>query len=215
MTAFSRLLVPIGILLIGLPALAAPPLGGSAGDNNATTHPVAAVQAARLFFGGPAVIVLFISVLAVLALLAIGLRFSDPLFRLGLSASERLEPRRLLPILWGLAFGVLIVVLMGIFFGGHSTAVLGLIVLVSGLFLVAMGLAAAALNFGRELSQGVDGADPDNLTSLRLGLTAFFFASFVPVVGWIIVLLYAAAGTGVVLETLFSRRRLSSTARRM
>ena len=206
MTAFLRLLLPLVLLFLGMPSLAAPPLNGPSGSSQAAPPGVAAVQAARLFFGGPAIVVLFISVLAILALLAVGLRFSDPLFRLGLGASERLENRRLLPILWGLAFGVLIVALTGVFFGQHITALLGLIALVGGICLVALGLAAAALNFGREFSQGADGADPDTLTSLRLGLTAFFFASFVPVVGWIIVLLYAAAGTGVVLETLFSRR---------
>lgn len=115
------------------------------------------------------------------------------------------------PVLWGLAAGLLLLLVVAVSFKSHMLAFLGWIGLVLGLALAGSGLAVAALSVGARLSEEFPGLETERLEterldSLRLGLWLFVLAAAVPFAGWFLVLGLVASGVGTVLETLVTRR---------
>lgn len=128
-----------------------------------------------------------------------------PLARLGERAAARLDGGRVVPTLWGLAAALLVLILCGVLFNIHALALLGVVVLVSGLVLVSLGLGVAALSLGLRLTDALTTMDMETLPALRLGLWTLLLASCVPFLGWLLVLLALASGIGATLETLLTR----------
>lgn len=164
------------------------------------------LQTVGLFVSGPTVLLLVLACLAVFVLFLTALRRADRVAALGARAGDRLERGGLLPTLWGLAAGILIFAATAVLFGTKILALLGVFVLFSGIVLLGLGLAVAALRVGRTLAEALDQTPGEDVRALRLGLSTLFLAAFVPFVGWIGVGLAVASGVGAVLETLFSRR---------
>jgi len=160
---------------------------------------------ARLFWGGPVVILLLVAGLCALGLLALLLGRAAPLARLGERAAARLDGGRIAPTLWGLAAALLVLFLCGVLFSRHALALLGVAVLACGLALASLGLGAAALALGLRLSDALGAMDLETLPALRLGLWTLLLASGVPFVGWLLVLLVLASGVGATLEMLLTR----------
>lgn len=152
--------------------------------------------------GGPAVVLLLIAGLAALCLLALLLGRAPPLARLGERAAARLDGGRVVPTLWGLAAALLVLILCGVLFSRHALALLGVVVLVSGLVLASLGLGVAALSLGLRLTDALRAMDTETLPALRLGLWTLLLASGIPLLGWLLVLLALASGIGATLETL-------------
>lgn len=163
-------------------------------------------QTLGLFLAGPTVLLVTLACLALFVLLLVGLRRADRLAALGVRAVERLERGGPLPTLWGLAAGVLVFAASGVLFGTKVLALAGVLVLLSGIVLLGLGLAVAALRVGRTLAEALDQAPGEDAAALRLGLGALFLAALVPFLGWIGAGLAVASGAGAVLEALFSRR---------
>lgn len=143
--------------------------------------------------------------LAALGLLALLVGRAAPLARLGEKAVARLDGGRVVPTLWGLAVALLVLILCGVLFSRHTLALLGVIVLVSGLALASLGLGVAALSLGLRLTDALGALDTETLPALRLGLWTLLLASCVPVLGWLLVLMALASGIGATLETLMTR----------
>ena len=159
-----------------------------------------------LLLTGPVTLILLLAVLAAyVLLLVIGGRLTG-LISLGTGAETRLRRGRLLPVLWGLAATLLVMTLAAVLFKIKALALLGVGVLVVGVVLAGVAVCVAALRVGGRLALelALPGASP--VASLLLGVAALLLASFVPVVGWVLVGLLAAGGLGAVLEEMFSRR---------
>lgn len=163
-------------------------------------------QTVGLFLSGPAVLLLLLACLALFALLLLSLHRLDRLATLGARAGDRLERGGPLPTLWGLAAGVLVFAASGVLFGTKILALLGVVVLLSGVVLLGLGLTVAALRVGRALVEALDGVPGEDARALGLGLPVLFLASVVPFLGWFGVGLTVASGVGAVLEALFSRQ---------
>ena len=159
-----------------------------------------------MFLSGPVVVLLLIAGLSTLSLLALLVGRAAPLARLGERAAARLDNGRVVPTLWGLAVALLVLILCGVLFNIHALALLGLFVLVSGLVLASLGLGVAALSLGLRLTDALTIMDMETLPALRLGLWTLLLASFIPFLGWLLVLLALASGIGATLETLLTRK---------
>jgi hypothetical protein len=144
--------------------------------------------------------------LAVLALAALLAGRLPALVRLEARAAARLEQNRLVSTLWGVAAGLLLFLLAAALFNGKMFALLGLVVLVTGLALAALGSAAAALSVGTRLADALGVMEIESFAALRLGLWFFGLAAAVPFAGWLLVLGLAASGVGAVLEVLVTRK---------
>lgn len=165
-------------------------------------------ETVRLFLSGPLMLLFFLSCLVVTALLATGIGWGEKLAGLSTRAAERLERGRLIPTLWGLSGALLVFAAAGVLINIKPLALFGLVLGLAGLALAGLGLGAASLMVGRDLLRALEAEETvDPLVRLRLGLAALFCAAFLPFVGWILVLLAAAAGIGAVLEALLPARR--------
>jgi hypothetical protein len=158
-----------------------------------------------LFLSGPIVVLLLIAGLSALALLSLLLGRAAPLSALGERAAARLDGGRVLPTVWGMAAALLVLILSSVLFKTHALALLGVIVLLSGLGLASLGTGVAALSLGLRLMDALTTMDMETLPALRLGLWTLLLASCVPLLGWLLVLLALASGIGAVLETLLRR----------
>jgi len=147
-----------------------------------------------------------IAALSTLALLALLLGRAAPLARLGERAAARLDGGRVVPTLWGLAAALLVLILCGVLFNIHALALLGVVVLVSGLVLASLGLGVAALSLGLRLTDALGALDVETLPALRLGLWTLLLASCVPFLGSLLLMLALASGIGATLETLLTRK---------
>ncbi len=150
---------------------------------------------------------ILLSGLATLALLAVAFGRTEPLARLGERAGARLDGGRAVPTLWGLAACVFFLLASAVLFSTKILALLGLLVLLVALVLASLGLGVAALSLGLRLAEAGGSFETDALTALRLGLWTLFLASFLPFLGWLLVLLALASGVGATLETLVARRQ--------
>jgi len=160
--------------------------------------------------GGPVIVLLLVAGLCALGLLALLLGRAAPLARLGERASARLDGGRVVPTLWGLAAALLVLILCGVLFNRHALALLGLLILVSGLVLASLGTGVAALSLGLRLTDALTTMDMETLPALRLGLWTLLLTSCVPFIGWLLVLLALASGIGATLETLLTRPPLEA-----
>jgi hypothetical protein len=158
----------------------------------------------RLLLTGPTCMTILLSFLAVTALLAWALGRLDRLASLGERSVERLGHGRALLLVWGLAALLLTILLAGVFFTTKILALLGLVALLLGLTLAGFGLGVSADRFGRKLAFLLS-REPSPLLSLTLGLSVFFLASFLPFVGWTVVILALLAGGGATLDALLRR----------
>ena len=160
------------------------------------------------WFVGPAVYLFLLACLAVVALAAWGLRRHEALIMVGERAAGRLERGRSLPTLWGLSAFVFIFAASAILVRTHFLALLGVVLLAAGLALVSLGIAVVASAFGSDVAPALGQDASDMLATLRLGLWTLFLAAWLPVLGWIAVVLAGAAGFGALLETLLTRERM-------
>ncbi len=158
-----------------------------------------------MFLSGPIVVLLLIAGLSALALLSLLLGRAAPLSALGERAAARLDGGRVLPTVWGMAAALLVLILSSVLFKTHALALLGVIVLLSGLGLASLGTGVAALSLGLRLMDALTTMDMETLPALRLGLWTLLLASCVPFLGWLLVLLVLASGIGAALETLLTR----------
>lgn len=112
---------------------------------------------------------------------------------------------RIVPILWGVAAELLLVLCAGILFRVKILGLLGLVVLFLAFALAGLGLCLTAIRAGRALLNAFGEEGGDALCSLLVGLLVFLLAVIVPFVGWFVAAAATLAGVGVVLETLFRR----------
>ncbi len=134
-------------------------------------------------------VLILLAGLAALALLATLFGRAAPLMRWGERASARLDQGRAVPTLWGLAACVFVFLAAAALFSTKVLALLGLLLLVAGLALASLGLGVAALSLGLRLAEAGGAFDTETLPALRLGLGTLFLASFLPFLGWLLVLL--------------------------
>ena len=146
------------------------------------------------------VVLILLSGLAALILLAVLFRRADPLARFAERASARLDQGRVVPTLWGLAASLFLFLACAALFATKILALLGLLLLTADLALVGLGLGVAALSLGLRLAEAGGAFETHTLTALRLGLWTLFLASFLPFVGWLLVILALASGIGAILE---------------
>lgn len=147
-----------------------------------------------------------LSGLVSLALLAVTFGRTEPLAGLGQRAAARLEQGRAVPTLWGLAATVFLLAASAVLFSTKVLDLLGVILLTVGLAFVSLGLGVAAMSLGTRLLDALGTLETETLPALRLGLWTLFLASFLPFLGWLLVLLCIASGVGALLETLTMRR---------
>lgn len=121
-------------------------------------------------------------------------------------AARRLERGRVVPTLWGFSAGLLVLILTASLFRFPALALLGIVVAALGLILVGLGVGAAAVVLGRDLLGALGSEDGDPASCMRFGFAALFYTVFLPVIGWLLVGLAVAAGTGAVLEAALVRR---------
>ena len=159
----------------------------------------------QLFFSGPAVLLILLSVLAALTLLATFFQKTDLAVSLAERAARRLDQGRAIPTLWGVAATALCLVGMAVLFSTKVLALLGVLVLATGLALASLGTATVAVWLGGKIAEAAGSLDTNTLSCLRLGLWTLLSASMLPYVGWLLVLLGLASGVGAVLETLVTR----------
>lgn len=160
----------------------------------------------QLFFSGPAILLILLSVLASVSVLAAFFQRVDICLLLVERSAARLEGRRLIPTLWGIAAAIVCVVAAALLISTKTLALLGVVVLSLGLVAASLGLGAAALWLGTRIFDISETSELSSLSSLKLGLITLFLASFLPYVGWLLVLLALASGIGAVLEYLVVRR---------
>lgn len=161
----------------------------------------------RAIFGGPTVYMIFIGSLAVVVMIAGALRRLDGLVYKTQNAARRMQQSSVFPMIWGFAAGLFLVALSAILFHlPPHVRVLGLVSV--GLFLAlgGIGSASAALALGRAACRATAPELSDDLTAVRLGLSLFLAAEFVPIVGWLVVFLATCAGAGAFLEALFEKQ---------
>jgi hypothetical protein len=121
-------------------------------------------------------------------------------------SAARLEGRRLIPTLWGIAAAIVCVVAAALLISTKILALLGVFVLGLGLVAASLGLGAAALWLGTKIFDISETGEVSSRSSLKLGLITLLLASFLPYVGWLLVLVALASGIGAVLEYLVMRR---------
>lgn len=178
---------------------------GAAGTD-AKEPPINHSDPGRLLLICPAIVLLLIAGLCALGLLALLFRRAVPLAQFGERAAVRLDSGRVLPTLWGIAAALLVLILSVVLFKTHVLALLGVLVLLSGLALASVGTGVAALSLGLGLTDALTTTDMEMLPALRLGLWTLLLASGVPFLGWLLVLLALASGIGATLETLLTRK---------
>ncbi len=159
----------------------------------------------QLFFSGPAIVLILLSVLSTLALLTAFLGRSSWLMQLAEQGAQRLEGGRAVPALWGLAATLFCLLAAAVLFSTKILALLGLLILASGLTVAGLGLGAVAVWLGRRISEAAGLSETKMLICLRLGLGTLLLASLLPYAGWLLVLLSLAMGVGAVLELLTER----------
>jgi len=147
-----------------------------------------------------------ISVLASLTLFAAFLQRIEIGLRLVERSAQRLEGRRLVPMLWGIAAAIVCVVAAALLISTKILALLGVLVLGIGLVLASLGLGATALWLGTKIVEAGQSTEIGTLPALKSGATALLLAALLPYVGWLLVLLALAVGIGAVLESLAVRK---------
>lgn len=162
-----------------------------------------------MFLGGPAIVLVLIAALAVLAVLSVAVGRMEPLARLGERATSRLDAGRAVPTLWGLAATVFLLALSAVLFSTKVLALMGVLVLIACLALAGLGLGAAALSLGQRLGDASGALTTETPDAIRLGLWTLLLASVLPFLGWLLVGLALASGVGAVLETLMARHPAS------
>ena len=162
-------------------------------------------QILRLLLTGPVVVTILVSFLSSTALIGTVLGRLMHLTALGRRATRRLSYGRGGVLLWGAAAGILTVIVAAILFSTKVLALLGLLVLLTGLTLAGLGLGVGAAHVGHTLASSLGHPDSPPLLALPLGIAAFFFTAFLPVVGWFLVVLAVLAGIGATLDTLIRR----------
>ena len=184
--------------LLIVPAFAAGPQnpGGDQGWN-----------AVRLFLAGPALLLIFVSFLSAAAMIAAAFGLLDRLTAPISRAIDRLEHKRALPVLWGLSFTVLMLAVCAVLINIKPLALLGVLTALAGVIIVGLGVCVAAIRFGRDLAITLGRLGSDDLTALKLGLTLFLGVAVLPFIGWILIILAAAAGIGALLEAWLVRPR--------
>lgn len=151
-----------------------------------------------------------LSGLASFALLVFVFGRAESLARLAERAATRLELGRAVPTLWGLAAIIFLLAASVVLFSTKVLALLGLLLLTVGLAVISLGLGVAALALGQRLLDALGTLETETLPALRLGLWTLFLASFLPFLGWLLVLLCIASGVGALLEILTARRNAES-----
>ena len=149
---------------------------------------------------------ILLSVLASVVLLAALFQRMDMCLQLVERSAARLEGRRLIPTLWGIAAAIVCVVAAALLISTKILALLGVVVLSLGLVAASLGLGAAALWLGTRIAEAAETGEPGSLPSLKLGLVTLLLAALLPYAGWLLVLLALAAGIGAGLECLVVRR---------
>lgn len=160
----------------------------------------------RLFLAGPTIFAVLLAVLAVVALLGMAVGRLDRLVAIALAGARRLDSGKVVPGLWGVCAALILFALIVILFATKVLGLLGALLFLIALSLAALGLAASAVACGRAVHGESATLDLDDLAHLRTGLWLLFFASILPVLGWLVVLLAIACGLGGVVQTLFARR---------
>lgn len=196
----ARRCAPLALLLVSKVALAAPPSSASVAKS---AH---GADAPRLFLAGPAIFLIVLSCVAAAALIVSAFGGLEKLTDSISAGARRLESGKALSVLWGLCVGVILIALAVVLFASKVLAVLGVIVLLIALAVFGAGLATAAITNGRAILAASGSLEIDDLACLRLGLWVLFFASSLPFLGWLVVLIATAGGLGAFGQQLLTRR---------
>lgn len=160
-------------------------------------------QGVRALLGGPVIYMVFVGFLAIVVMLAAVFRRLDLLFFHASRAADRLQKNIGIPLIWGTT-ALILVAIMGIkLLQIPHARLIGILVLLFALALAGIGGAVSALALGRSITLSSKAASDDDLTAVRLGLSIFFAAEFVPIAGWILVFLAGCAGSAAFMESIF------------
>lgn len=160
----------------------------------------------RLFLSGPVTFLLVLSCAAVAVLIISAFGGLERLIALVGAGARRIEGGKTLCVLWGAAVGLILFALSAFFFATKILAALGVIVLLIAFALIGAGLAACAVASGRTILGAAGSLEIDDLACLRIGMWVLLFASCLPFLGWLVVLLAAAGGLGGVTQEALARR---------
>jgi hypothetical protein len=164
-------------------------------------------QGVRALLGGPVIFMIFVGALAIVIMLAAFLRRLDSLFFHASRAADRLQKNFTTPLMWGTAAVVLVTVIgIKLLQLPPHTRLIGVLVMLLMLSLSGIGGGVTALALGRAVTVSSRAVADDDLTAVRLGLSIFFAAEFVPIAGWILVFLAGCAGSAAFLESLFQKQ---------
>lgn len=171
-----------------------------------------AADPTRMFLVGPEVVVLTIALFAIVVLCAVAFGRIQSLGKLLEDGADRLNVRRVVPMLWGLAATVLIFLLSLTLIQTKVLGLLGVVVFVFGLVLWSIGMGIAAIWAGSNWLTALEVGDEPATRSITWGSIGLLLGSCVPVVGWIVVVGIWASGFGTLLELVVARKRASSEA---
>jgi len=170
-------------------------------------------QGVRALLGGPVIYLIFVGALSIVVMLSAVLGRLEGLFFHVSRASDRLQRGVAIPMVWGTpAFILATIIGVKLLQLPAHVRLLGVLVMLLLLALSGVGVGVAALTLGRSVTLTAKAAADDDLTALRLGLSIFLAAEFVPVAGWILVFLAGCAGSAAFLESLFQKQTTAAAS---
>ena len=200
LSTWTRRCAPLALLFLTKAALAA---------SSVAPHAPKSVHGAdipRLFLSGPVIVLLVLSCLAIAVLIVSAFGGLEKLTAAIADSARRLGGPKSLPTLWGICVGLILFAVAAVLFATKVLAALGVIVILFALAVFGAGLVSAGIAYGRAILGAAGSLESDDHTCLRLGLWVLFFASFLPFLGWLVVVLAGAAGLGALAQAAFGRR---------
>jgi hypothetical protein len=160
-----------------------------------------------VFVSGPAALLIVLAPIAAVAAILAVIGRLDAVAATALRAQERLQQSWTMPLAWGAAAAILVIVAAVILFKTKVLALIGVALLAAGILLLGLGTVAGALTVGGRLLESSGEYDRQPLDHLRIGLWTLLAGAVCPLLGWLAALAAALAGTGAVLEAIVTRER--------
>ncbi|MEO7717747.1 MAG: hypothetical protein ABIY70_16225 [Capsulimonas sp.] len=155
--------------------------------------------------GGPVVVFFTLAAFAALCIFAVGINKGPQLIAIGERALDNSQGARLLHFVWGILCAIFVATAAAVFINVEMFALIGILILIAGVMLTGFGVLVSSAHLGTRVVLLLDGAPPDTLGAIRVGLPLLLLASAVPIVGSLQIIAAAAMGMGAVLEAIARR----------